>query len=251
MVKYSPSAHSMLAFPFLEMLRCVSDHLCLAHSPPKQANCKPFNPPSTVQLIRCSSDFLIGDNFLRSVYAIYDFGDFDSTGAMGNPFMQMLSIIDPDQASVEFHNARGGSPNTNITYVGLSGTAIQPVYALSQDVTNSIETISKLVPVLLAVVAFNALVLVALIIGGIVYLCRRRRKKNNPRARLSRGRQSPMPMNPVNSYIAGVEALQQPHRYEPVSMALTEDTLYGPPSPAFHKFDNGAGSSMDRPKSYA
>jgi len=193
-------------------------------------------------------DFLIGDNFLRSVYAIYDFGNFDSTGAMGSPFMQMLSMINPDQASVEFHNQRGGSPNTNITYVGLSGTAIQPVYALSQDVTNSLSTISKLVPVMLAVVAFNALVLVALIIGGVIYLCRRRRR---PRARPNRGRLSPMPMNPVNSYIAGVEASQQPHRYEPVSMALTEDTLYAPPSPAFHKFDNGAGGSMDRPKSFA
>jgi len=170
---------------------------------------------------------------------------------MGNPHMQMLSLINPDQASVEFHSERGGSPNANITYVGLSGTAIQPVYALSQDVTNSLETISKLVPVMLAVVAFNALVLVALIIGGLVYLCRRRSRKNNPRARQNRGRQSPMPMNPVNSYIAGVDAAQQAHRYEPVSMALTEDTLWAPPSPAFRKFDDGAGGSMDRPKSYA
>ena len=189
---------------------------------------------------------LIGDNFLRSIYAIYDYGDFDSAGAMGDPYMKMLSIIDPDQASVEFHKARGGTPNSNITYVGLSGSSIEPVYSLSQDVTNSLETMSKLVPVILAVIAFNALILIALIIGGIFYLCRRRSRRN-PRARPKRGRMSPMPLNPVNSYIAGVDA-PQPHRYEPVSMALTEDTLFAPPSPAFHKIDD---SSRDRPKSIA
>lgn len=186
---------------------------------------------------------LIGDNFLRSVYAIYNYGNFNSAGDMGEPFMKMLSIIDPDQASVEFHNARGGTVNSNITYVGLSGTSIEPVYSLSQDVTDSL----KLVPVMLAVVAFNTLVLVVLIIGGIVYLCRRRSRRN-PRARPNRGRMSPMPLNPVNSYIAGVDASQHAHRYEPVSMALTEDTLFAPPAPAFHKVDD---NSRDRPKSIA
>ena len=229
------------------MLRCVSDHLFLVHFPQPQANCKPFNPLAGSLTIQCSSDMLIGDTFLRSVYAIYDYGDFDSTGAMGDPFLKMLSIIDPDQASVEFHNARGGTANSNITYVGLSGASIEPVYSLSQDVTDSLQTISKLVPVMLAVVAFNALVLVALIIGGIVYLCRRRSRRN-PRARPNRGRMSPMPLNPVNSYIAGVDASQQAHRYEPVSMALTEDTLFAPPAPAFHKIDD---NSRDRPKSIA
>lgn len=246
-VRSSQSIHSMSPLRCPAMLRCVSDHLFLVHFPQPQANCKPFNPLAGSLTVQCSSDMLIGDTFLRSVYAIYDYGDFDSTGAMGDPFLKMLSIIDPDQASVEFHNARGGTANSNITYVGLSGASIEPVYSLSQDVTDSLQTISKLVPVMLAVVAFNALVLVALIIGGIVYLCRRRSRRN-PRARPNRGRMSPMPLNPVNSYIAGVDASQQAHRYEPVSMALTEDTLFAPPAPAFHKIDD---NSRDRPKSIA
>ncbi|KAF8621592.1 hypothetical protein AX15_007617 [Amanita polypyramis BW_CC] len=198
-------------------------------------------------------DWLLGDNFLRSVYAVYDYGDFDSTGTMGNPHMKLLSLIDPNRASVEFHSTRGGTPNSNITYVGLSGSSIEPVYSLSQDVTSNLQTISKIVPAMLAVVAFNALLLVALVIAGIVYVCRRR--EGNARARPNRGRvnaMNPMPMNPRNSYIPGVDPTQQPHRYEPVSMALTEDTLFAPPVPAFHKFnEDGPGGSQERPKSVA
>lgn len=200
------------------------------------------------------SDWLVGDNFLRSVYAIYDFGDFNSKGGVGDPYMKMLSIANPDQASVQFHNERGGDPKTNITFVGLNGTTIQPVFSLSQDVSNSIQTISKFMPAMLALVALNALLLIAVAIAGICYFCRRRSKRN-PRARPNKGRDAngmdPMPMDLRNSYIAGVEPSQQSHRYEPVSMALTEDTLFAPPSPRFHKFDTGAGPSGDRPKSVA
>ncbi|KAF8639998.1 hypothetical protein AX17_001244 [Amanita inopinata Kibby_2008] len=198
-------------------------------------------------------DWLVGDNFLRSVYAVYDFGDFNSSGAMGRPYMRMLSTIEPDQASIDFHNVRGGTAKSNITYVGLDGASVEPVYSLSKDVSDSIRLIGKFVPAMLAVVAFNALVLIGLLIAGITYLCRRRSRRT-PSLRPNRGRMSPMsamPMNPRNSYIAGIEPPQQSHAYEPVSMALTEDTLFVPPSPAFHKFDDGALRHGGRPKSVA
>ncbi|PFH52720.1 hypothetical protein AMATHDRAFT_1778 [Amanita thiersii Skay4041] len=197
-------------------------------------------------------DWLVGDNFLRSVYAVYDFGDFDKSGTMGDPYMRLLSTVDPDQASIDFHKVRGGTPKTNITYTGLNGVAIEPVFSLSKDVTESIQLLGKFVPAMMAVVAFNALVLMGLILAGVIYLCRRRRR--NVRSRPNRGRvspMSPMPMNPRNSYIAGVEPSQRPHAYEPVSMALTEDTLFVPPSPAFRKFEDGTMRHGDRPKSVA
>ena len=52
------------------------------------------------------SDWLIGDNEMRSLYTVYDFGDFDDSGEMGDPFMQLLSLVDPNEASKEFHSAR-------------------------------------------------------------------------------------------------------------------------------------------------
>ncbi|KAF8655269.1 hypothetical protein AX16_003170 [Volvariella volvacea WC 439] len=192
-------------------------------------------------------DWLIGDNFLRSVYSIYDFGDPDPSGNIGNPFMKFLSLIDPDEASADFAKLRGTQPRTNITYIGLDGTMIQPSFALSAQANQTLELVGKFFPALIGLIAFNALVLVLLVIAGVYYLCRRRRNRT---ARTPRGRTTPMPINPRNSYIAGVPLHEQPHTYQPVSMALTEDTFV-PPSPAFHSMDKDTIRTGDRPKSVA
>jgi len=203
--------------------------------------------PQTVSVGAGQFDWLIGDNFLRSVYSIYDFGDFDGSGKMGNPYMRLLSIINPDQASVDFHNVRGGQPKTNITYQGLNGVSAEPSFNISQDISASLDRIGKYIPAMLGVVALNALVLVVLVVVGTVVYCRRQRRRRIP-ARTPRGRLSPMPMNPRHSYVPGVlPPPEQTHTYQPVSMALTEDTFV-PPSPAFHKFDV---QLSDRPKSVA
>lgn len=161
--------------------------------------------------------------------------------------MRLLSIIDPDEASVDFHTARGGQPKTNITYQGLNGVAVQPSFYISQDTSAALERIGKYIPAVLAVVALNALVLLILVVAGSIIYCRRQRRRRIP-GRTPRGRMSPMPVNPRHSYLPGVlPPPEQMHTYQPVSMALTEDTFV-PPSPAFHKFD---GQTGDRPKSIA
>ncbi|KXN86268.1 Gastricsin [Leucoagaricus sp. SymC.cos] len=198
-------------------------------------------------------DWLVGDNFLRSVYAVYDFGDYDSRGVMGDPYMQLLSITNPDEASADFHKVRGGEPKRNITYVGLNGTANAPSFFISDDVSESIEMISRFVPAMLGVVALNALVLLGLVIGGLCYWMRKRRLRRHDRVRSTRGtrgRMTPMQLDTIPSYVAGEQSSPSgPAIYQPVSMALTEDTFV-PPSPAFHKFD-GVVSPGDRPKSIA
>jgi hypothetical protein len=198
--------------------------------------------PQSVPIGNGQFDWLIGDNFLRSVYSVYDFGDFDESGKMGNPYMKLLSIIDPDEASIDFHNVRGGTPRTNITFTGLNGISVAPSFSISNDISSSLERIGKYMPIMLGIVALNALVLIVLAIAGMVMCCRRLRKRKNsgPRTRTPLGRTSPMPMNLRNTYVAGYGG-PDTHTYEPVSMALTEDTFV-PPSPAFHS---------DRPKSVA
>ncbi|KAG2152238.1 aspartic peptidase domain-containing protein [Suillus cothurnatus] len=178
--------------------------------------------PQSVSVGAGQFDWLIGDNVLRSVYTVYDFGDFVSSGAMGNPYIQMLSLVNPDQASVEFHDVRGGTPQNNITYNVSSGGSGSTTVTLSTDVADTIDKLSKYLPAMLAVMALNALVLVVLSIVALILL--------HP------GRLSPMPMN-----------ITKPHTYQPVSMALTEDTLFAPPSPAF----KGESRPGDRPKSVA
>jgi len=220
--------------------------------------------PQTVSVGAGEFDWLVGDNFLRSVYSIYDFGDFDESGKMGNPYMKLMSIIDPDEASVDFHQTRGGQPKTNITYQGLNDAAALPSFNISQDISSSLERIGRYLPAMLAVVALNALILIILAIAGTVIYCRRRRPA--ARARAARGRMSPMPLNPRHSYIAGSGLPPpQPHVYEPVSMAmsepvsmaLTDDPFTSPssvfhaPSPAFHNLDGNTMRPGDRPKSIA
>ncbi|KAK0468360.1 aspartic peptidase domain-containing protein [Desarmillaria tabescens] len=193
-------------------------------------------------------DWLFGANVLRSMYSVYDFGDFDSDGNIGNPYVKLLSLTDPDEASAEFCQARGCTALTGITYNASNNTedSGSTVIAVTRDVANTLEKFSTWFPAMLGIMALNALVILALLIFGIVYLCKRKRR---PSARMPMGRLSPMPMNPRNSYVAG--SPHGPHTYEPVSMAITDDTVFGPPSPAFHKFEGSTLRPGDRPKSLA
>jgi len=204
--------------------------------------------PSTSNVGAREFDWLIGDNFLRSVYSVYDFGDFDSEGKMGNPYMKLLPVIDADEASIDFHKVRGGQPRSNITYKGLDGISVMPSFNISQDISDSLERIGRYLPAMLAVVALNALILIALVVTGIVICCRKR----NPSApaRTTRGRMSPMPLNDRNTYIPGGGTT---HGYQPVySMAISEnDSVFIPPSPAFHNSDGNTLRPGDRPKSVA
>ncbi|KAI0784375.1 aspartic peptidase domain-containing protein [Abortiporus biennis] len=46
-------------------------------------------------------DMILGDSFMRNVYSLFDFGNF-TTSSDGNPFMQLLSLTNKDQAWSEF-----------------------------------------------------------------------------------------------------------------------------------------------------
>ncbi len=202
------------------------------------------------------SDWLIGDNVMRSLYTVYDFGDFDSSGKMGDPYLQLLSLVDPNNASAEFHKVRGGSASSNIVYkaqaVSQTGAAASggstPV-SVSTDFVDTLTKLQTYIPAILGIMALNALVLLVLAVAAIVYMCRRRTRA---RARKTPGRSTPMPLTRPSSYVQhqhqGPDALGT---YEPVSMALTEDTFV-PPSPAFSKpgFDSVLRAG-DRPKSVA
>ncbi|KAG7449215.1 acid protease [Guyanagaster necrorhizus] len=194
-------------------------------------------------------DWLFGANVLRSLYSVYDFGDFDSHGNTGNPYVKLLSLTDPDKASAEFCQARGCTPLTGITYNASNNTedSASTVITITRDVADTLEKFSTWFPAMLGILALNALIILAVLIFGIVYLCRRRTR---PSARTPIGRMSPVPMNPRSSYITG-EPPVGAHTYEPVSMAITDDTVFGPPSPAFHKFEGSTLRPGDRPQSLA
>lgn len=180
---------------------------------------------------------------------------------MGNPYIKLLSLVNPDQASAEFHQDRGGTPLTNITYnasnVTASGGAVSGGSAtvdVTDELVNTLNKVQNYFPAILAIMALNAVVLLALVSAAIVYLCRRRTR--GVKTRRTPGRQSPMPMNVSSTF--GIPTGTDAHAYQPVSMALTDDTFV-PPSPAFSKpgFDGdrlrpgAAGSATPRPNSVA
>lgn len=209
--------------------------------------------PQSVSVGAGQFDWLIGDAVLRSVYAIYDFGDFDSTGKMGNPYVKLLSLIDPNEASDDFHQVRGGAPAGNVTYNASNSTSSSgsTTVQVSDDLSKTLDKIGTFFPIMLAVMGLNALVIILLLAAAVVYMCRR---KKGPRARKNIGRMSPMPMGGLRSSTFDMHPITDPHTYQPVSMALTEDTFV-PPTPAFSKpgyDDSGMRGGMgDRPKSVA
>jgi len=143
---------------------------------------------------------------------------------MGDPFVKLLPLIDPNEASGDFARVRGSQPRTNITYnvasQGVVGSASDGVSA-SQTTMDRLDT---LIPIMLGVMGINALVLLTLIILAVVYICRKKRSRAARRAR----RQSPLPV-PMGS-MNDAEAAEHTHRYEPV----VNDERQMPQSPSVH-----------------
>ncbi|TFY78513.1 hypothetical protein EWM64_g5503 [Hericium alpestre] len=220
-----------------------------------------FVPQDTSSVAAGNFDWILGDNFLRSVYSVYDFGDFDASGNMGNPYIKLLSLVNPNDASADFADKRGSTAKNNITYNAADSTPASPdssTISLSNDVVDTIHKVSAYFPAILAIMALNALVLLVLVGAGVWYMCRKQR--GGARSRKNKGRSTPMPLGPLSatgSYSGGAYADPEPaqHVYEPVSMAFTDDTFV-PPSPAFayegSKLRAGKTMSMvERPNSVA
>lgn len=199
-------------------------------------------------------DMILGDNVLRSVYSVYDFGDFDASGKMGNPYLKFLSLIDPNAASKDFATARGSVARTNISYNAINSAATssgRTTVSLSDNITNTLNKINIYFPIMLGILGLNAVVILLLAVAAFIYIYRRHSALSPMKRRTAR-RLTPMPM-PLGAMSPDVftppplESMQRYSShpdYEPVSMALTDDTFI-PPSPAFHQTGN------NRPKSVA
>ena len=204
---------------------------------------------------------IIGDNVLRSVYSVYDFGDFDSSGEMGDPYVKFLSLVNPDAASEDFATVRGTVARTNITYNAANSTAAAAstnTVSLSDDITNTLNKINMYFPIMLAILGLNALVILLLAIGVFIYLWRRRGASSALLKRRTARRLTPMPLETLSTDTFSpppdvLPGRSSRHAYQPVSVALTEDTFV-PPSPSFHYDGNGSLKGRpfdDRPKSVA
>ncbi|KAH9999943.1 aspartic peptidase domain-containing protein [Russula vinacea] len=190
-----------------------------------------FVPQDISAIYSDNFDIILGDNVLRSVYSVYDFGDFDASGKMGNPYLKFLSLVDPNAASKDFATTRGSVARTNISYNTVNSAAApsgRTTVSLSDDITNTLNKINTYFPIMLAILGLNALVILLLAIAAFIYIFHTF---------------TPPPPESIQRHLSHND-------YEPVSMALTDDTFV-PPSPAFHNTGLKARLFDDRPKSVA
>ena len=158
-------------------------------------------------------DFIFGDVVLRSIYVAFSFGDYDSNHKMGDPYVQLWSLVNGTDASNEFHGIRGGvSHDTFLSNNGVNdGNSNSSTSGADSsnigDLQSKVDKIYKWAPVALGVVAFNILALFVVIIATIVG-CRRNRRSAGP-----------------SGSFAAIPLGASSHDYRPVS--LQETPKYG------------------------
>ncbi|KAJ1304596.1 hypothetical protein OPQ81_005739 [Rhizoctonia solani] len=128
-------------------------------------------------------DFLLGDSFLRNVYAVYDFGDFDASGNMGKPYVKLLSLTDSEAASASFKKNRAAS------------LAQLPPQGDATKLPGASDPLAKLAPIALALLGLNVLLLIGLIAMGVVFIIKQRKQgKGTPNVAGSNTRGSYVPV---------------------------------------------------------
>lgn len=179
------------------------------------------------------------------MYTLYDFGDFDSNGNMGNPYVKLLSLTDPNDASAEFVAERGGTARTNITYspVNVSSAGTNNV-SVSSSTAEKLSKLVDYIPAVLAILGLNAVALLVISVVGVLYMCRRSRRKNSKKERAAALALNNRAPTPYPGGVAGASGSQSGHQYERVAVNAPagenepEDTPFNPPEPAFHGYEN-------------
>lgn len=143
---------------------------------------------------------------------------------MGGPFVKLLPLTDPNEASEDFARVRGSQPRTNITYTVAPPAVVGAASDGASTSQVTLDRLDTLIPIILGFMGLNALVLLTLVILAIIYICRK--KKSRAARRAKKQSTLPMPMSSIND----IEAAGSTHQYEPV----INDEQQISPSPSAH-----------------
>lgn len=200
-------------------------------------------------------DVLFGVSMLRSVVAVYNYGDFNDDMSLGNPFLQLFSLVtNGTQASDEFHAIRGGVPSKNTfpNNAGVNGpssssssSSSNPPPGSTPDVLSlqsKVDRIYSFAPALFALTALNIIVLLA-VAGGFCLRVARRRKRKSSKSKNKSPKSSPVEPDLFDAEGGSYIPLSRPNasaqgQYRPVSMGSTlrDSNLYdAPKSPGQEK----------------
>ncbi|KAG9095346.1 hypothetical protein FS749_010622 [Ceratobasidium sp. UAMH 11750] len=134
--------------------------------------------PQTFSVGAGEFDLLLGDVFLRNVYAMFDLGDWEDgqTNTMGNPYVKLLSLANATAASAEFHKLRGGSA-TEANKISNAQSSVAPSSFSSPTVSvGALDRLIRYAEIMLSLLAVST-VLVILAVGVLVYSVFFRRKR--------------------------------------------------------------------------
>ena len=143
-------------------------------------------------------DWILGTNVLRSVYAVYDFGDFDANNQMGNPYVQLLSVVDIDAAASDFQATRGGTVNVDS---GDGGDGSGGTTVSVETTSDQLDKLLNIIPLLFAIAGANVLILLTLLIMGTWLFCYFRR------SRTRKQKVAPLPLATASSSTHAYEAV--------------------------------------------
>ncbi|KAG7445719.1 aspartic peptidase A1 [Guyanagaster necrorhizus] len=133
-----------------------------------------FQPITTAFSILGNYDMIMGMNFLRNTYTLMNYGNWVDDNA-NDPYLQLLSITNVEDAHTDFVNVRlGGSDTTSDTKWDLVSTADMQHSPVSAEEKKKLyeEMILSRWPYILA----GCLAFILIIIGLIIWRCCCRRK---------------------------------------------------------------------------
>lgn len=174
---------------------------------------------------------------------------------MGNPYIKLLSITDPNQASQEFVSVRGGTAKSNITYnasgVQASSSGGSVALSLASSTADKLGKLVDYIPAMLGILALNALALLVIAGVGVCWMCRGRRRGANKGLKKGRTQFSLRSPTPYPGAAAGPRAegasSADGHEYERVAPGEPMDEPFTPPEPAFHAYEGDTLQPLQAP----
>ncbi|QRV72918.1 aspartyl protease [Ceratobasidium sp. AG-Ba] len=151
---------------------------------PDNSTCYGTFIPQTFSVSEGQFDMILGDVFLRNVYAMFDLGDWENgqLDSMGSPYVKLLSVTNATTASAEFHQLRGGAPTdaNKISNAQSSTSSFSPSSSTVSVGEDKLDHLARFAEIMLSLLAVNTLLLV-IGVGVLVYFVffRRRRARSS------------------------------------------------------------------------